>query len=518
MRRKQNLLLAFTALLAATLLLFAFSGCETPSDSNGCGPTPPTDPGQGEDPVDPGTIPDTIDGNGYHEQRMQFVNAGNGSFLTAGTSSSEASVTAGSNSSTMNQWVLQKSGNDAYQIKNVASGSVLAPNGNTAGSGVSVVVTGSPSGSSQFWKLVPVGTDANSNALSYKIVNSANTGLALTLSNGAYILSSDSGAAAQRFLFNAYGAEGFAGYCKNMNGRDVASITGGVLGAVVNVSSVSELQRYASGATPYTIVIGRDISASSLTKVNVGKNKTFVGSYGSNTLNNIHFRCISDSGNIIFKNITFSHSSGINANDDIQVYISSGNKFWLDHCTFTGHTRTTSSDVDKFIYVGLYADYVSVTGCEFGIHKYGLILGYYNDNSRQYAGYPRMTIANNYFHGTATRAPGLMRYGYFHAYNNFVYDFHLGYTVYTGSNVYSENNYFDKGNNSGAVLDVYPGVGAFTDSGSVLSSNVKNVGVPTTSWRPSKNYDYSAINANDVPSWCQRNAGSQSSTLVYAID
>lgn len=510
MRRKQRLLLATTALLAAILFLFAFSGCETPTTPTGCDSTP-NDPGQNEDP---GTVPGTIDGNGYHEQRMQFVNISDGSYLTAETSSLEASVSADSNSSTSNQWVLQKSGSDSYQIKNVASGAVLAPNGNTAESGASVVVTGSPNGSSQYWKLVPVQTDANSNALSYKLVNAANTRLALTLSNGACSLSSDSGAATQRFLFNAYGAQGFAGYCKNMNNRDVASITGGVLGSVVTVSSLSELQRYASGATPYTIVIGRDISASFLTKVNVGKNKTFIGSYGSNTLNNIHFRCISDSGNIIFKNITFSHNSNINANDDIQVYISSGNKFWLDHCTFTGHSRTTSSDVDKFIYVGLYADYVSVTECDFGIHKYGLILGYYNDNDNRYNGYPRMTIANNYFHGTVTRAPGLMRYGYYHSYNNYVTDFHLGYTVYTNANVYSENNYFQ----GGAVVDNNTSRGAFTDKGSVLSSSVSILGLRQTSWRPSGNYSYSAKPASQVPAWCKSYTGSQSSTLVYAID
>lgn len=66
---------------------------------------------------------------------------------------------------------------------------------------------------------------------------------------------------------------------------------------------------------------------------------------------------------VIFKNITFSHDSGKNANDDIQMYISNGNNFWLDHCTFKGHSSMTSSDVDKHVYVGLNSDYVSITGC-----------------------------------------------------------------------------------------------------------------------------------------------------------
>lgn len=463
----------------------------------------------------------TIDGNGYPEQRMQFVSASDGDFLTAGGVFSGASVIAEASSSTLNQWVLKKAGNDYYQIVNVASGSVLAPNGNAAAASAPVVTTNVPSGGSQYWRIVPVQSDANADALYYKIVNHADTRLALTLSNGAFVLSSSNNSPTQAFRLDAYGAQGFAGYCLSMNGRDVASITGGVLGNVVTASNVSQLKSYASGTTPYTIVINGNISASSLTKVNVGKNKTFVGSFNTNTLNNIHFRCISNSGNLIFKNITFSHNRNINANDDIQVYINTGNKYWIDHCTFTGHQSTTANDVDKLIYVGLTADYVSVTGCKLMGHKYGLILGYYNeDGASRYAGYPRMTIANNYFYNVQTRAPGLMRYGFYHCYNNYVYGFNLGYTPYTGCTIYSENNYFDKGSYKGNVVDIHQrGAGSFTDSGSVLSSSISNLqAIRSTSWRPSANYDYDAKTAAEVPAWCKQYAGVQSTSIVYAID
>ena len=60
--------------------------------------------------------------------------------------------------------------------------------------------------------------------------------------------------------------------------------------------------------------------------------------------------------------------------------------------------QITSSDVDKLLYVGLKADYVSVTGNVFMNHKYGLILGYpAEDGLSIYSGYPHMTICNNYF-------------------------------------------------------------------------------------------------------------------------
>ena len=69
-------------------------------------------------------------------------------------------------------------------------------------------------------------------------------------------------------------------------------------------------------------------------------------------------------------------------------------------------------------------------------HLYGLILGYPNDDNegRNYIGYPHMTITNNYFNNVYVRSPGLMRYGYFHAKNNYVTNFNLGFTIHTNRN------------------------------------------------------------------------------------
>lgn len=463
-------------------------------------------------------ISSAIDANGYPDQLMEFVSTSDGAFVTASSSSANAAVKSSTTSSTANRWKLVKKGSDYYQIINAAGGYALAPSGNSASNGRAVVTASVASNNAQYWKISAVKTDCNGDSLNYKIVNYANTNLALTLSNGSYTLSSYSGSAAQNFRLNSHGAEGFAGYSKNMSGKEKASITGGALGEVVYVSNVNDLQKYASGSTAYTIVINANISSNNLTKVTVGKNKTFVGKFGAGTLNNIHFRCISNSGNVIFKNITFKHDASKNENDDIQMYISNGNNFWVDHCTFSGHSAMTSSDVDKHMYVGLKADFVSVTGCYFGGHKYGLILGYPNeDGAGTYSGYPRMTIANNYFYNNYTRAPGLMRYGNFHCYNNYVYGFNLGYTPYTGCDIYSEKNYFEKGSYAGRVVDDH-GVGNFTDSGSVLTSSVSGLKTGGTSWRPSSNYGYSTRSAADAKTWAQRFAGAQSSKIVYAID
>lgn len=459
--------------------------------------------------------------NNYPVQKITFVSTNDGKYVTG--QGANSTVTSNGTASDSNNWVIQKVGSDYYRIVNSATGYVLAPSGNNAYNGASVVTTGSTNSNAQYWKIVSVKTDRWSHNLNYKLVNYSNTSLALTLSGSSYTLSSYNGSSTQCFRFNSYGAEGFAGYCKDMNGSEKASVSGGVLGHVVYVNSLSELQKYASGSTPYTIVISSNISASSLTKVNVGKNKTFIGSYSNHTLTNIHFRNISSSGNNIYKNITFSHNVEINNNDDIQMYISNGTNFWLDHCTWTGHNMNTDSsihnnDTDKFLYVGLNSTFVTVNGCYFGGHKYGLILGYpEEDGAGTYDGYPCMTIANNYFHTTQTRAPGLMRYGYFHCYNNFVYNFKLGYTPYTNCKIYSEKNYFDNGSYNCNVVNGSGNNSQFLDVNSYSTTSYPT-SIGSLSWRPYSNYGYATRNAQDARTWAISNCGSKNSALNYAID
>lgn len=452
----------------------------------------------------------------YAMQRIQFMSANNEQLITA--PSGTGSVSFNSASSALNQWVLMNDGSSNYLIVNAQTGYVLAPAGNNAASGAAIVTTGKTGATAQYWKITSVNTDCNGDGLSYRISNCANTNLSIIIDNGNLVLGTYSGSSTHKFYINSYGAEGFAGKCLNMSGKMKASVTGGLFGTTVYVSDFDSLSSYCSGSTPYTIVINGNISKSDLSKIFVGSNKTIIGSFTANTLNNVHFRCTSNTGNIIFKNITFKHDADKNENDDIQVYISSNNNFWLDHCTFTGHTTLTSSDVDKHLYVGLKADFVSVTGCVFMNHKYGLILGYpQEDGAGTYSGYPHMTICNNYFYNVLTRAPGLMRYGYFHCYNNYVYGFNLGYTPYTGTNIYSENNYFAAGDYKGAVVDD-KGVGGFTDTGSVLSSSISSLATGATSFRPSNNYSYNVRSASDAKSWCSNYAGVTNGSIHYAID
>lgn len=293
-----------------------------------------------------------------------------------------------------------------------------------------------------------------------------------------------------------------------------AGVTGGWSGSVVEINTLAELNKYVGDSTARVLVINSNIKASTLTKVNLGSNKSIIGSFGDRTLYNIHLRATSSSTNIIFQNLIFEHSKDIKGNDDIQLYLNYGNKYWIDHCSFVGHTWSDSDgSLDKLLYIGEKADYITISNSYFGNHKYGLILGHpEDDGNKAYDGYPHLTICNNHFENLEVRAPGLMRYGYFHVYSNYINNFHLGFTLATNAKILSENNYFGTGSNNNGMLDD-KGTGTFTDTGSVPS--ITNQKSPKSKWTANSNYDYKAITADKAKTFTSANAGSKSSGLVF---
>ncbi|MCD7891995.1 MAG: hypothetical protein LUG26_09795 [Ruminococcus sp.] len=410
---------------------------------------------------------------------------------------------------------------------------------------------GSESAVSQHWYVIPVSTDRLGNDLYYKIVNYSDTSLALTQSSSGMILSSYTGADSQLWLLNADGLQGFVGYCSDDNtGSIKAADIGGLFGEVVTVSTFDDLKSYAESDTPYTIIVTADLSVTALSMDSAGRyycpagriyvhsNKTIIGSYSAHTLYNVQFCTNSSKGtgdNIIIKNFELQHDSESNGNDSIVVYFGSGENLLVDHCTFTGHMAVNTAstglvDCDKFLDCCYDADYCTVSDCSFGLHEYGLILGYPSDDEASYTNYgdfPCMTLVGNRFDQTLTRGPGLMRWGYFHSLNNYVSNFSMAYTVHSGCDIYAENCYYENGGS--VICDwnsiTYPG--AYSESGSLFSSCSRTVqGVGTSSnpsystacdWRPSGNYSYTTLTASEAKTYCSTYSGCQSSksSIMY---
>lgn len=293
-----------------------------------------------------------------------------------------------------------------------------------------------------------------------------------------------------------------------------AKVTGGWAGQVVSITTLDQLKANIGDTTPRVLVINSNISAASLTKVNMGANKTLIGSFQNRTLENIHLRATAQSQNIILQNIIFKHSASIKANDDIQVYLNYGSQYWIDHCSFVGHSwSTTDGSEDKLVYIGEKADYATISNCFFGNHKYGLIFGHpADDNNPAFNGYPRLTLCHNRFDNMEVRAPGLMRYGYFHVYNNYVNNFHLGFTLAQNANILSESNYFGEGSQNNGMLDD-KGTGTFTDTNSVPA--ITNQKSPNAKWTARSNYNYTLKTAAQAKEFTQKNAGAQAVALVF---
>ncbi|MBU5317455.1 RICIN domain-containing protein [Clostridium bornimense] len=454
----------------------------------------------------------------YPVQEMEIATLDGYKLAVSGNQDGSLLKVVSGNGEQNERWKFTYVNGGYFKLVNQDTGRLISTTSWTVSSNAKCITYGDANKQEQCWIIEGVDKDSLGNYITYKIKNYKDSSMVLT-SNGVdkqVTLTKYTGADNQKWRLNSAGLEGFAGYSKSMDGKYKAGTIGGVLGETVMVSTFDEFQKYSLGDDSRTIVITKDIVKNSLTKVKVGKNKTIIGAYGV-SLTNLYFYLdqTCNSGNLIMKNLQIKHSDTINENNDIPIYISVGTNFWIDHCTLEGHdlTKNTSlhsKDVDKLIYVGVKADYITVSNSKFTGHKYGLILGYPSDDESAkatYTGYPRMTISNNFFKDVQTRAPGLMRYGYFHSYNNYIESAKLGYTSCTNANIYSEKNYFNNCKNNGLVDDY--GTGYFTDEGSyptVTASKSK-----ATSWRPKNNYTYNTMQTNKLREYAEKYAGAQNS-------
>jgi len=432
-----------------------------------------------------------------------------------------------------------------FKICNAESGRLLTPANYSVKAGTGVIMYGSESHQTQHWYVIPVKNDHLGNSLYYKIVNYSDTSLALTQDKSGMSLENYMGADNQLWLLNSDGLQGFAGYCNDDNSGNIkAGNIGGLFGETVEVSTFDELKKYATSDTPYTIVVTKNISVNELNmngtrymcsagRIYIHSNKTIIGSYNAHTLFNVQFCTSSKNGignNIIIKNFEMQHDAESNNNDSIVCYFGSGENIWVDHVTFTGHEnhgyapKTKLVDEDKFLACCYDADYCTVSDCSFGEHKYGLILGYPSDDEKSknnYDGFPRMTLLSNNFNGCETRGPGLMRWGYFHSFNNYVNNFSMAYTVHSGSDIYAENCYYENGGNVICDWNSITYAGAYAESGSKFSKcnrTVQGEGTANnpsysqaSTWRPFSNYDYKKLTADEAKSYCTSYSGCQTS-------
>lgn len=485
----------------------------------------------------------------YPPVLLRMSTADNSKHISISASADKSACVTAALQNNMNEnWRFDYTGTDSngsyYRIVNAATGRVLTPMNYSADAGTECVIFGNENDKSQYWYVNSVDKDSYGNNLHYQITNYTDKNAALTDTSGRITLSAYSGSSAQKWLLNAAGLQGFGGYCKDMNGKEKACNLGGTLGKVVEVSDFDQLKAACTNNETCTVVITQNISKTGTytkdgngryrftdAKIYVNPNKTVVGSYGAHALYNVFFQTYGENygpgHDLIFRNIEISHDKDLNS-DNIWEF-AYGSNYWIDHITFVGHDKvngasTKTDDWDKFLNFKGNTDFITISDCKFGLHEYGVLLGYPTDDAatyQQYNGHPCVTLSGNYYRDCITRAPGLMRYGYFHSLNNYVINFDMGYTIYTACKLFSEANYFDAGSGKGSVVNdsvssndissQYPG--SYTDSGSILVNSQYSLTAKTAkalSWRPASNYSYQALSADAAKNYCTAYSGAQS--------
>ncbi|XP_033226413.1 pectin lyase-like [Belonocnema kinseyi] len=291
--------------------------------------------------------------------------------------------------------------------------------------------------------------------------------------------------------------------------------TGGSTGPVIYVNNLEDLKQHISNPASQTLLITTNIHSPKKVRLLLGANKSIIGSWKANIINNVYFETTpSKSSNIIFQNLIFLHNVENIDNSDTQLILDHGERYWIDHCTFDGK-NVNEKDLGKLLKVST-VNFVTISYCKFVNHFYGLILGYPSDDPADIAmnnNYPRLTIMFNYFENINARAPGLMRFGKFHVYNNYINNCRLGFTIGTQCKIFSENNYFTEASKD--VLDD-KGTGFFKDAGSINMPLRQNSKVDK--WRPSSDYHYSVKTPDYSRDFCTQFSGAQSQKLHFVPD
>ena len=278
------------------------------------------------------------------------------------------------------------------------------------------------------------------------------------------------------------GVTGFATYCDlGTNG-----VTGGGAGEVVHVSTRSDLNRYASAAEPYVIILDKDLTGLGLEDredvLKIKSNKTLIGAGAGKKLDGIAIYASGES-NIIIRNITL-RKGRIDG-----VAFHGCHHVWIDHCDL-------SESYDGLLDITNASDFFTVSWVKLHDHNKVSITNsgtcHYEDYNKE-----RVTFAHCVFKNNVQRNPRI-GYGKMHIYNCYweeISSYCIGF--HSQAQVLSENNHFSSTANNpfcNQYSDKLPYRGYLTDKGSYFAKGDpgKNYQHKFTdiSYSPLSYYDY----------------------------
>ncbi|MEU9204338.1 pectinesterase family protein [Streptomyces sp. NPDC048332] len=285
---------------------------------------------------------------------------------------------------------------------------------------------------------------------------------------------------------------------------------GGRGGETVTVRTLADLEKYATAAKPYVIVVAAAITMDPKGKeIKVASDKTIIGSGTSGHIVGGGFFLGQGVHNVIIRNLTIRDSyAGIwndKEHDWDAIQMDGAHHVWIDH-------NDLRNMADGLIDSRKDTTYLTVSWNRLQHDNKAFGIGWTENTTAD------ITIHHNWFHETEQRNPSTDNVAHAHLYNNFLQDdpgtdITSSYGNYARghTNMVLENSYFD-GLNNPVTRD---STATLVQRGSVFSgTSGRNESGGGASFDPRGYYAYTLDAAADVPALVKAGAGPRSSVAA----
>ncbi|MGW0934161.1 pectinesterase family protein [Streptomyces sp. NPDC002666] len=287
---------------------------------------------------------------------------------------------------------------------------------------------------------------------------------------------------------------------------------GGRGGETVTVRTLADLERYATAAEPYVIVVAAAITMDPKGKeIKVASDKTIIGSGTSGHIVGGGFFLGQGVHNVIIRNLTIRDSYAGTWNDKEHdwdaIQMDGAHHVWIDH-------NDLRNMADGLIDSRKDTTYLTVSWNRLQHDNKAFGIGWTENTTAD------LTIHHNWFHETEQRNPSTDNVAHAHLYNNFLQDdpgtdITSSYGNYARghTNMVLENSYFD-GLNNPVTRD---STATLVQRGSIFAgTSGRNESGGGTSFDPHSYYAYTLDDAADVPALVKAGAGPRSSIAAAA--
>ncbi|MFI2509186.1 pectinesterase family protein [Streptomyces sp. NPDC018972] len=280
---------------------------------------------------------------------------------------------------------------------------------------------------------------------------------------------------------------------------------GGRDGRTVTVRTQADLEKYATAAEPYVIVVAGTITMNPVGKeIKVASDKTIVGSGTSGHIVGGGFFLGQGVHNVIIRNLTIRDAYQGVWNDKDHDYdaiqMDGAHHVWIDH-------NDLRNMADGLIDVRKDSTYVTVSWNKLSQNNKTFGIGWTENVTTD------ITIHHNWFRETEQRNPSTDNAAHAHLYNNFLEDvagtsINSSYGNYSrgGTRMVLENSYF-QGMRNPVVKDA---TATIVQRGNVFSGTSGRNESGGTAFDPKAYYSYTLDSAANVPSLLKSGTGPRS--------